>query len=227
MNNLSNTLNEIYCGFELRENIKDFQVFTAYIPNYKKHLSFYSTILSPGELQKASSFKFLEHRENYIVSRGILRCLLCDSLRQDPKDVCILYGQWGKPCLPNDLSLFFNVSHSKDYAAYAFSSKDEVGIDIEIINPILDVDNLVSQILSSPEELDFWHSVNASDRVETFYKLWVCKEAYLKASGQGWLKKNTSLPSKLLSALTEPKEFPLFFKTSPECIGAVYIESKD
>ncbi|WP_051908602.1 4'-phosphopantetheinyl transferase family protein [Candidatus Odyssella acanthamoebae] len=117
----------------------------AHLLNDKIREVYWQSILSVDELERAKAFRFSKDRCQFVAARGILRYLLSYYLEKAPQNVEIVYGLWGKPCLVEEEGLYFNLSHSKDYALYAFSSTYEVGVDIEYINQDLDTDELSIQ----------------------------------------------------------------------------------
>jgi 4'-phosphopantetheinyl transferase len=84
----------------------------------------------------------------------------------------------GKPFIPWWLP--FNIAHSKDIAVLAFSKDSEIGIDIEVIDPTIDIESL-SHLFSSfkQEKMTKYESVN------DFIDMWVRNEAVLKGEGTG------------------------------------------
>lgn len=204
--------------------------FTCLLDN-EKNILYFASILSEDECQKVNRFRFSKDQKNFIISRGILKCLLGKYLEQEPQEVEIIYGLWGKPCLVEH-SLYFNLSHSRDYVLYALTWNYEVGIDLEYIDPILDLEEIVLSILS-PQELAYWKTVNREDKIKTFFKFWVCKEAFLKALGKGWLNDQWTIPLKELGHLknddknserTEKMRAPYYFETIPGYASALFIE---
>lgn len=195
------------CKVKLVENQtidpKGVHIWLASLIENEKDILLYQSVLSQKELVRASNYKFSKDQRRYVLSRGILRCLLSRYLEQKPQDINILYSPWGKPHLLQDLHLYFNVSHSKDYVIYALSSKYEVGIDIEYIDPTIDIDCIIPSILSSPQEFTYWQTIKEKEKINSFFKLWVCKEAYLKACGKGWLDKKHHLPIQAIECLKE------------------------
>ncbi|OJW54543.1 MAG: hypothetical protein BGO67_10135 [Alphaproteobacteria bacterium 41-28] len=193
------------CKVKLVENQtidpKGVHIWLASLIENERDILLYQSVLSQKELARASNYKFSKDQRRYILSRGILRCLLSRYLGQKPQDINILYSPWGKPHLLQDFHLYFNVSHSKDYVIYALSSKYEVGIDIEYIDPTIDIDCIIPTILSSPQEFTYWQMIKEKEKINSFFKLWVCKEAYLKACGKGWLDKKYHLPIQTIERL--------------------------
>jgi 4'-phosphopantetheinyl transferase len=206
-------------------------IWSAYLPDNKKNTFCFASILSREEYQRANNYIFPNDREDFIVSRGILRCLLGKYLGQDPRKVEIAYGLWGKPCLVNQY-LYFNLSHSKDYILYALTSHYEVGIDLEYINEAFGIEDIILRILS-PHELRHWKNIKSEEKTNLFFKLWACKEAFLKASGKGWLHNNQKISLEILDFLkndsktfkaTEKMIMPYSFEYIPRYASALFIE---
>jgi 4'-phosphopantetheinyl transferase len=97
------------------------------------------------------------------------------------------YGPNGKPALADNLQkqLSFNVSHAGGLAVYAFASGFNVGVDIEEVHPISDLE-ITASLFLNPDELDEIKGLPNSKKLEHFFKFWTCKEAILKALGTGF-----------------------------------------
>ena len=78
----------------------------------------------------------------------------------------------------------FNLSHTSGAALVGVVLSREVGIDIEWLRPMEDLDAMARSITSG-EELDQWESLDAASRFDAFYRVWTRKESYLKAIGLG------------------------------------------
>jgi len=167
-------------------------IWSTFFPDHEKDISFLASILSKDEHERASSFKQASDQKHFLITRGILRCLLGRYLGEEPQTVKIMYGLWGKPYLPEKKFLCFNVSHSRDYALYALARGYEVGIDLEYIDLALPLEEMVSSIFSHTE-LNYWQGLSSDKKVDFFFKFWVGKEAILKAMGKGWLEGETHI----------------------------------
>ncbi len=66
-----------------------------------------------------------------MVGRGLLRVLLGRYLGASPHEIEFTYGEYGKPLLSGK-GPWFNLAHSGAEVMIAFSSRAEVGIDVEI-----------------------------------------------------------------------------------------------
>ncbi len=142
-------------------------------------------ILSPDEQERASRFKFDEHRDRFILARGALRTLIGSYLGEDPQKVRFVVGEKGKPALADaTVGLQFNLSHSADRAVYAFALNCEVGVDIEKPRPVPEMMRIANRFFS-PQEAAELESEPEPARQDAFFRCWTRKEAYIKAVGGG------------------------------------------
>ncbi|MGB3297563.1 MAG: 4'-phosphopantetheinyl transferase superfamily protein [Phormidesmis sp.] len=154
-------------------------------------LESYFYCLSSDEKARANRFKFARDRRRFVVARGTLRHLLGRELARSPQSITLCYGEYGKPSLSSTAAnsadykacnFHFNLSHSGELALCALGGDRPVGVDIEIIRPIQQLDNMIERCLSEREQTQ----VRATaDSLRAFLQCWTCKEAYLKAIGKG------------------------------------------
>jgi 4'-phosphopantetheinyl transferase len=165
-------------------------IWTASLEQDDKIISLLIRMLSGDEIDKAYSYRFQKDTRNQIASRGILRSILGFYLSVDPRDLKFEYGKNGKPYLTtssSDKQILFNVSHSGNRVVYAFSENHEIGIDIEIIREIPEI-SLIADKYFSKYEIGILNSLPAGSHKEAFFNCWTRKEAFIKASGDGFLK---------------------------------------
>ena len=143
----------------------------------------YKNVLSEKELNNISFFKFKQAKDSYVVSQGSLRMLLSRYLGVPANLVRIGRQVKGKPYSIDDPNLNFNMSNSGNLVAIAFSYDGEVGIDIEQIRYLPDLDEMINTNFSA-NEIRF---INAKpeQRINRFFRFWTIKESYLKAIGEG------------------------------------------
>jgi 4'-phosphopantetheinyl transferase len=140
--------------------------------------------LSADERSRADRFKREYLKRNFIAARGNLREILAPRLGCEPKQVQFSYRDRGKPYIQNFQGIYFNLSHSQDFAIYAVCSDREVGIDLEYINPQCDVDSIAERYFL-PSEQKIISNLCDRDKYLAFYHAWTLKEAYSKATGEG------------------------------------------
>ncbi|NIS83345.1 MAG: 4'-phosphopantetheinyl transferase superfamily protein [Anaerolineales bacterium] len=149
-------------------------------------------LLSPDERSRADRFFSEVDRSRYIVSHGLLRQLLGQYLALGAGDLAFRYGKWGKPSLhewQNSLGLQFNLSHSSEGAVYGFVKGRRIGVDVELVRPIPEMDDLADRFFS-PEDCHVYRSNSWDRREETFLRCWTRMEAIEKARGQGLVSPN-------------------------------------
>jgi 4'-phosphopantetheinyl transferase len=144
-------------------------------------------ILASPELDRAASFRFEHDRNRFIAGRGLLRVILGHYLNANPAKLEFVYGGQGKPMLGGAFAttgLHFNFAHSEGLGLLAISPVGAVGVDVECIRPLNDVDRLVNRFFS-PREIAAFQKVPVYERSLAFFRLWTRKEAFLKATGEG------------------------------------------
>ena len=140
-------------------------------------------LLSHDEIARANRFKFHQDRARFVVARGVLRVLLAHYAEIPATALCFEVNQFGKPRLVTPTHLHFNVTHSQDIALYAIAHVD-VGIDVEQVRPMPDALDIARSFFR-PEEVEALMAMPTDEQVRTFFRTWVRKEAYSKATGEG------------------------------------------
>ena len=144
-------------------------------------------LLSADEKDRANQFHFERHRIRYVTGRAYLRRLLGSYLDIEPVQIEFEYSPLGKPAVKNVSNgrvLQFNLSNSEDRALVALSWQHCVGIDLEFIHPMPDEDDFARQFFCD-SECSLLSSLSGAAKRQTFFELWTCKEALLKAMGSG------------------------------------------
>ena len=148
--------------------------------------------------------------ERFGVIRGMLRAILGYYLEVRPSKISLTYNNYGKPIInpeTESAKIFFNLSHSKEMAAFAFSRDGHIGIDIEYLDPLRKIEKL-SHYICSPLELSDFSSLNrGDDKLQAFYTLWTRKEAFIKALGSG-----LSMGLSAIHIGFKPKSSQIFYK---------------
>ena len=139
-------------------------------------------ILNSAEMQRANFYLNNTARVQYISSRILLKYVLSYFLKIEPVEIIIQTNQLDKPVLP-DYALDFNVSHTGGMCMVAVSRSGPIGIDIEKIRPLGDLETLVEKNFTPAEQ----HFICQTEKQkpENFFQLWTIKEAFLKLTGLG------------------------------------------
>ena len=150
-------------------------------------LNQFAATLSPDETARANKFKFERHRNRFIAGRGALRGILAPYLNAQPAELGFDYSPNGKPSLAGrfaESKIHFNLAHSDELALIAVTRIGIVGVDVEKVRPVKDMDHLVARFFS-PRESDAFQKVAEAEKPAAFFNLWTRKEALLKATGEG------------------------------------------
>jgi 4'-phosphopantetheinyl transferase len=142
-------------------------------------------ILSPAELHRANRFHFDRDRWRFIAAHTALRVILSRYTAVRPEQIRFHTGDYGKPALAYPRSgLEFNISHSHELLLVAIATGRAVGVDLEHIRPLDDFE-AIAQRTFSPLENEALAAVPGPQRLESFFRCWTRKEAFIKALGQG------------------------------------------
>jgi 4'-phosphopantetheinyl transferase len=139
--------------------------------------------LSGDELDRASRFVYDLHRNRYLAGRLALRELLGRYLNCAPSEVRFGYSSYGKPELSGE-TLRFNVAHADDVAVIGLTEHDRLGVDVERLRELRDVDGVARSVFSE-RELEAFRALPVSSKTQGFFNCWTRKEAFVKAVGEG------------------------------------------
>ncbi|HMG84034.1 MAG TPA: 4'-phosphopantetheinyl transferase superfamily protein [Ferruginibacter sp.] len=178
--NLANISWAIATGFD-RMNGEKADFFRIRISDQLSFLADRLSVLSSEEIARANRFHQTKDKNRYIIAHGMLRNILEKKyLHQPAAAIKFIEGKNKKPYLDADKKLFFNISYSGDWIVLAIAGS-EIGVDIEMINRDLDINEVMQQSFSE-DEINY---MNTNSSREQFFLLWTRKEAILKATGQG------------------------------------------
>lgn len=142
-------------------------------------------LLDSDERERAARFKFPEPRNQFVISRALLRQGLGRYLRIEGRDVRFRTTTNGKPELAdpqNDLR--FNLSHTQGVTLFAVTRNRQVGVDVERIREDTNALELAERFFSG-REVEWLRSQPASEHLSSFFSCWTAKESYIKAHGKG------------------------------------------
>lgn len=165
----------------------DVHLWTACLDEFSQFISVVEPALFPDEKSRASRFKLERHRDRFVIQSGLLRYLLSQYLEVAPSEHSFKRGGHGKPELvtaPGGEPLYFNVSHSDSMVLYAITQATAIGVDIERVRTIDDLDEIARRFFT-PGETAALRALGFEERLVGFFNCWTRKEAVLKATGEG------------------------------------------
>ncbi len=140
--------------------------------------------ITTEEQQRANRFHFAEDRSSFVLYHACKRIILSSYLQLSPKKIDLSIQENGKPFLKNK-ELFFNLSHTRDYAILAVSRDVEVGVDIEKYKKSSNHLDIAKRFFHSDEYQYLLKIEDEKKQQEAFFVFWTAKEAIIKATGEG------------------------------------------
>lgn len=145
----------------------------------------YLPLLSADELERAGRFKFYHLREAYILGRGVTRAILARRIGADPRALRFQYSAYGKPSVEGAGQWHFNVSHSGSLLVCALTEVAPIGVDIERVRRQPKAAAIAKRFFSAAEAQRVL-AAPADSVAAVFSEIWTRKEAFLKATGEGF-----------------------------------------
>jgi 4'-phosphopantetheinyl transferase len=133
------------------------------------------------EKERAGRFIHAADAARHLVGRALARRCLEAALNRPVHDAFAV-SRWGKPLLEG-ADVDFSISHSGGMIWTALCRSCHVGIDVEEIRPVPELEVLAAA-LHPHEQADIFAAPEA-ERLCSFYRCWTRKEAVLKAAGTG------------------------------------------
>lgn len=147
-------------------------------------------VLSAEERDECSRFVRPEDRARCTASRASLRVVLARYLLKDPRALSFTPGTSGKPSMDGSQGadgegpVQFNISHAGDLALIAVTRGLRVGIDVERMREVPDMEAILNGFFSE-QETAWLRSREGEERTRAFFLLWTRREAAAKALGIG------------------------------------------
>jgi 4'-phosphopantetheinyl transferase len=168
-------------------------------------------LLSVDERERARRFHFEVDRRRFVAARAALRLILASYVECAPDTLVFEYGEWGKPFLCDArFGLHFNLSHSANVAIYGITRDRRIGVDVEQVRELPDLERIATQFFSDVERRELF-TLPPAQRTAAFFKCWTCKEAYVKARGEG-----LSVPLREFDVSVAPGRAPGLLQTRPD-----------
>lgn len=143
--------------------------------------------VSADERARAIRLRVEVDRTRFLLRRQALRAILSAYTGVPPHELVFDVDRFGKPAWAAPLGaagLSFSLSHSGGVALLAVARDGRLGVDIEVLRPLPDVD-VIARRMFSPAEYEALAAESAADRCPAFLRVWTCKEAVVKALGGG------------------------------------------
>ena len=136
------------------------------------------SLVSQSRKEKIDFYKFKKDKKLSAGAYLLLKKLLDEEKITNP---IFKTEKYGKAYISNYDNIHFNLSHSGKIVLCAISDM-EVGVDVEYIDPEIDLDIAKHYFYNSEYET----IINSDNPSDEFFKYWVLKESYMKYTGLGF-----------------------------------------
>jgi 4'-phosphopantetheinyl transferase len=144
-----------------------------------------ATELSDEEAHQARAFVFERDRTTYVAAHAMLRRVLQPILGgEEPRFVRSPHGRPELARRRGGSEPFFNLTHTRGFAACAMLHGVPIGIDAEDIRRPIDVARMAARWFAAPERR-LLERLAPERRTEMFFRIWTLKESIVKATGHG------------------------------------------
>lgn len=140
--------------------------------------------LDDSEHQRASRFYSSALADRWRVAHVALRDILGGVTAADPGELRFTQDVNGKPGLVTARRVAFNLSHSGDLALVAVTEGAAVGVDVERLSEVPEMEGVAASHFAREEQEALWGAPE-NLRLQIFFRIWTRKEAYVKATGVG------------------------------------------
>lgn len=137
-------------------------------------------VLSDSERAEMERFVFVDDRRRYAHAHGAMRQLVGDYLGLAPSSVELTHDELGKPRVVGT-KLQLSLAHADELALVAIGWDGAIGVDVERIRHLPDVEALKQTCFTERERIRLERCNGDTELIQ----LWTRKEALLKATGEG------------------------------------------
>lgn len=158
-----------------------------YLFYYEDMVAVIPSLVSSLAIQEKEKFRSMKSRKGafyYLFRKGMVRLVLSQYASKEPANITIMRDEFQKPYLP-DKKVAFNLSHSGEYLYIGISHKGELGVDIESKKAFEKRSKTLLEDIYSDEERAIYSTLQEKEQEEFFRRIWVRKEAVVKALGMG------------------------------------------
>ena len=192
------------------------------------------TFLTLDERAYVQSLTSSKRISEYMQTRYFLKKTLSQKINCPLSQIKFGVKGEGKPVLMDDSSGWdFNLSHSHDMFAIAWSQQGEVGIDIEKTRETSNLVTLARRFFSSSEAQFVSEEEDSPKQSHLFTRIWSAKEALVKTVGSGVFKNSGGIELNAQGVIQKlPEDFGdlqrwdlQFIETIPDYICSVAFRS--
>ena len=112
-------------------------------------------LLSSEEKKQINNIKIEDVKIRRIISKAIIKNIISNYLGINTMQVIFSYNEFGKPVISDSINynnLNFNISHSGNLGIIALTRKNSIGIDVEQMKELEEIDDIINLCFSDYEK---------------------------------------------------------------------------
>ncbi len=164
------------------------QIWVATLDALRSHRAGLQVLLSAAEQARCQRYVQQDDRDRYLGGRALSKLAVAKMTGLPPAEIAVITAATGKPSVSSSRAEIalpaINISHAGELVVVALQYDAEIGVDVELFNHDVNLDDLMD-VVCSKEEIAEINLPAHRTRAQKFYEFWVLKEAYLKATGEG------------------------------------------
>lgn len=146
----------------------------------------YRALMTPDERERHLRFHFENNRNEFLLTRALVRTTLSRYAEVDPRDWRFQPGSHGRPELSHPALpwLRFNLTNTHGLVACVVARGRDAGVDAEYLDRRGQTVEIADRFFA-PQEVAELRSLPADAQRDRFFDYWTLKESYIKARGLG------------------------------------------
>lgn len=143
-------------------------------------------MLDEAESNRLKSMGSPLQRDKFSTGRALARAVLSHAVGRQSKDLTFNSTRNGKLILESHPEIDFNLTFANGFAAMAVTTGNQLGFDMEAWEQNFGLETIAQRFFSSIEKRKLL-STPPTRRRRPFIEIWTLKEAFIKATGDGFL----------------------------------------
>lgn len=177
-------IRELLAEAAIAQHADSIDIWTFSLSGVESNAAHSIQLLSRDECEQAYAFATRGLEASFIVTKALTRLVLARYTGERPEAIRFAYAPHGKPSVSGNPTLHFNTSACSTMFVLAVTRSGALGIDVERLRPFPDAAS-IAQHFFCREEAEYIEQYPEHERSAAFLQLWTCKEAVLKATGEG------------------------------------------
>ncbi|MFZ6745832.1 4'-phosphopantetheinyl transferase family protein [Undibacterium sp. JH2W] len=164
------------------------EIWIARLTDLREYRQELLALLSDTEHTRCARYLQQDDRDRYLGGRAIAKLAAAKMTGLPLTDISIILASSGKPAIALAKQDFkapaISISHAGELVVVALGHDADIGVDVELLHHDVNLDDLMG-VVCDCREIAAINRRDQKSRTQKFYELWVLKEAYLKATGDG------------------------------------------